>query len=186
MFEGWRPASPASVSVRIERRGPLEMLSHCLLRAIRDGKAEPRMERRIGDFIHAAMLAEVDGFLAGLTNRHRFRLDLAPEIREECRTYKALAFDCVFLTHQLKQLEFKGERMLTDIFGIFAGQYLGRARPKFNLLPPDAAGLLAGEGDTQAKARMLCDYLAGMTDGFAARTYRRLTDPDFGSMVDLV
>jgi dGTPase len=157
-----------------------------LLRAIRDGKAEPRMERRIGDFIHAATLTEVDGFLSAVTNRHRFHLVLDPVMREECKTYKALAFECVFLTHQLKQLEFKGERMLTDIHGIFCGQYLGRDRPKFNLLPPDAAELIAAAPDPRHKARLLCDYLAGMTDGFAARTYRRLTDPDFGCIVDLV
>jgi dGTPase len=36
------------------------------------------------------------------------------------------------------------------------------------------------------KARILCDYVAGMTDGFAVRTYKRLFDPDFGSILDLV
>jgi dGTPase len=33
---------------------------------------------------------------------------------------------------------------------------------------------------------VLCDYLAGMTDGFASRIYKRLFDADFGSIVDLV
>jgi dGTPase len=33
---------------------------------------------------------------------------------------------------------------------------------------------------------VLCDYLAGMTDAFAARIYKRLFDADFGSIVDLV
>jgi dGTPase len=37
----------------------------------------------------------------------------------------------------------------------------------------------------RAKARMLCDYIAGMTDGFAIRTHKRLFDPDFGSILDL-
>jgi dGTP triphosphohydrolase len=36
------------------------------------------------------------------------------------------------------------------------------------------------------KARILCDYVAGMTDGFAVRTYKRLFDPDYGSILDLV
>ena len=36
-----------------------------------------------------------------------------------------------------------------------------------------------------AKARILCDYIAGMTDGFAIRTYKRLFDPHFGSILDL-
>ena len=157
-----------------------------LLQAIHDGKAEPRMERRIGDFIRAATLAERPGHLAGLTNRHRYALDIEPEILIECRTYKKLAFERVFLTHQLKQLEYKGERMLTEVFSIFASQYLERAEPDFNLLPPDTAALLQSESQPSGRARVLCDYLAGMTDGFASRTCKRLTDPDFGSIVDLV
>ena len=44
---------------------------------------------------------------------------------------------------------------------------------------------LAGD-DTNRRARIICDYLAGMTDGFAIRIYKRLFDPDFGSIVDLV
>ncbi len=157
-----------------------------LLAAIRAGKAEPRMERRIGDFIHAATLQEDLNFLSSLSHRHAYRLAVDADIREECRTYKALAFDCVFKTHQLKQLEFKGERLLTEVFGIFAGQYLEREKPAFNLLPPDTAEIILAEPDKNLKARRLCDYLAGMTDGFAARTIKRLTDPDFGSIVDLV
>jgi dGTPase len=34
--------------------------------------------------------------------------------------------------------------------------------------------------------RIICDHLAGMTDGFAIRTYRRLFDPRFGSIADLI
>ena len=40
--------------------------------------------------------------------------------------------------------------------------------------------------DEATRARLLCDYISSMTDGFAIRTYKRLADPDFGSIVDLV
>ncbi|MDB4277094.1 hypothetical protein N9892_00170 [bacterium] len=36
------------------------------------------------------------------------------------------------------------------------------------------------------KARLVCDFLAGMTDGYAVRMYRRLFEPGFGSIGDLV
>lgn len=36
------------------------------------------------------------------------------------------------------------------------------------------------------RAILVCDYIAGMTDGFAVRTYKRLFDPEFGSIADLV
>ena len=37
----------------------------------------------------------------------------------------------------------------------------------------------------RAKARQICDWLAGLTDGMIVRTYRRLFDPEFGSIRDL-
>jgi dGTPase len=33
--------------------------------------------------------------------------------------------------------------------------------------------------------RRICDWLAGFTDGMIVRTYRRLFDPEFGSIRDL-
>ena len=38
----------------------------------------------------------------------------------------------------------------------------------------------------EEKARLVCDFLAGMTDGFAVRMYQRLFSPGFGSIGDLV
>jgi dGTPase len=36
------------------------------------------------------------------------------------------------------------------------------------------------------RARLVCDAIARMTDSLATRTYKRLFDADFGSIVDLV
>ena len=36
------------------------------------------------------------------------------------------------------------------------------------------------------RARLVCDFLAGMTDGYAVRMYQRLFSPGFGSIGDLV
>ena len=77
--------------------------------------------------------------------------------------------------------------MLSELFRSLAGEYLDRERPLFNLLPDETTDLIVGAGeDRLRRARLLCDYIAGMTDGFATRTYKRLTDPDFGSIADLV
>ncbi|MDP3068973.1 MAG: hypothetical protein Q8N18_01735 [Opitutaceae bacterium] len=37
----------------------------------------------------------------------------------------------------------------------------------------------------RCKARQICDWLAGLTDGMIVRTYQRLFDPQFGSIRDL-
>jgi dGTPase len=35
------------------------------------------------------------------------------------------------------------------------------------------------------KRRLLCDHLASLTDGQAIRAYKRLYEPDFGTLMDL-
>jgi dGTPase len=45
--------------------------------------------------------------------------------------------------------------------------------------------LIEAEATQAGKARQICDWLAGLTDGMIVRTYRRLFDPEFGSLRDL-
>ena len=61
-------------------------------------------------------------------------------------------------------------RALLNVFGL-RGLFLGE--------------ILKLETD-EKRARLVCDFLAGMTDGYAARTFRRLFEPGFGSIGDLV
>jgi dGTPase len=54
-----------------------------------------------------------------------------------------------------------------------------------NILPPRVGRLIDAEPTEAGKARQICDWLAGLTDGMIVRTYRRLFDPEFGSIRDL-
>ena len=54
-----------------------------------------------------------------------------------------------------------------------------------NILPPRVGRLVEAETTVDGKARRICDWLAGLTDGMIVRTYKRLNDPDFGSLRDL-
>ena len=49
----------------------------------------------------------------------------------------------------------------------------------------EVGALLDAAKGKKAKARQICDWLAGLTDGMIVRTYRRLFDPEFGSIRDL-
>jgi dGTPase len=42
---------------------------------------------------------------------------------------------------------------------------------------PDEWRARAGDAGTPRAARVVCDYIAGMTDRFALEEYKRLTDP---------
>jgi dGTPase len=59
----------------------------------------------------------------------------------------------------------KAERVLEDLFNA----YLGNPR----ILPKNVRLRM----DDQPPARVVCDYIAGMTDRFALQEYQRLFDP---------
>ena len=61
-----------------------------------------------------------------------------------------------------------------------------RGMPNLMIVDPcDASEIEQADGE-EKKARLVCDFLAGMTDGYAARMYKRLFTPDFGSIGDLI
>jgi dGTPase len=160
-----------------------------VIAALTDGSIERVMNRRIGSYIEACSLAARHGFLSDLTNRHRYDLVIAPPVRREQTLFARLANDLVFRSPQVSQLEHKGQMMVTRLFEALRDTYLVD-RPRFGrpaLISRDfEQDLERADLAVPARARILCDYLAGMTDGFATRVYRRMFDPGFGSIVDLV
>jgi dGTPase len=159
-----------------------------LIRAIRQRRVDPFVGKRIGHYIRATRLESQTNFLSHLTNRHRYQLVIDENAKTESEIFKKLAFELVFLSPQLKQLEHKGSRMLRQLWEILETRYVKGERidgQDFQLLPADTVREIEQASDAEARARLVCDYLAGMTDGYAARTYKRLFSPDFGSINDL-
>lgn len=160
-----------------------------LIKAIKDGRIEGAMGRKIGEFIAAANLVSSDGFMSDKSNRHRYRLEVAPEIETICKLYKRLSFDLVFRSQQLQQLDMKSDFILTRLFEVFAKYYIEPSTPgsgHFQLLSKEEEDQIFSADSESDRARLVCDILARMTDGVASRTYKRLFDADFGSIVDLV
>ena len=158
-----------------------------LCRAIRRRRLEPLMGRKVGDFINAVKLAEAaPNFMSGETTRYRYNLIIDPETVAESKLYKKISLDLVFRAPQLQQLDHKAYRILGELFSIFADNYIGTEKRRLRLLPAEVEKTIALAPDDNTRARLICDLMAKMTDRFAVRTYRRLADPDFGSIVDLV
>jgi dGTPase len=158
-----------------------------LIGVIGAGGLERSMNRKIGHFVEVCSLVERDNFMSERTNRYKFGLAIDPEIVHEQKLYARLARDLVFLSPQVCQLEHKGGFMLERLFDALRENYLQDRPSNHPLLSRDfEVEMSQAGGDTQRRARIICDYLAGMTDGFAIRIYKRLFDPDFGSIVDLV
>ena len=160
-----------------------------LIAAIRKRRVDPFVGSRIGRYIRSTELVPDSNFLSGATHRYRFRLVIDPVVKAESKLFKKLAFENVFLSPQLKQLEHKGNHLLHGLWDVLEKRYVTGGAidgQDFQLLPEDAASEISQAETVEKKARLVCDFLAGMTDGYAARMYKRLFTPDFGSIGDLI
>jgi dGTPase len=164
-------------------QGEQAQFAETILSVIREGKAEARFSKKIGSFIRCCSLIERSTPASSSTNRYRFGLLVDPAVRVEADFYKRLSQELVFDHSQLHQLERKGRVILEGIFEAFSESYLNGHG--FRLMPESFDRIIRLKQDRRTRARILCDYIAGMTDGFAIRTYKRLYDPEFGSLLDL-
>lgn len=160
-----------------------------LMHAIRQRKVDPFVGKRIGRYIQSTHLRERVNFLSHQSMRYRYELAIDEEVKQESALFKKLAFEVVFLSPQLKQLEHKGNFMLQGLWDLLEKRYIAPGHidgQNFQILGPETADEIDHAIDDSSKARLICDYLAGMTDGFAARTYQRLFFPNYGSIHDLI
>lgn len=156
-----------------------------LLAVIRGGRVEAVFSQKIGVFIRACRLRERDNFMAAATNRYRYELHVDPAAQREAWFYKQLANDVIFESAQLQQMEHKARRILFSLWDSVWENYVVRAGRVIHILPESVGRLILQAESEAAQARRICDWLAGLTDGMIVRIYRRLNDPDFGSLRDL-
>jgi dGTPase len=123
--------------------------------------------------------------MAAKTHRYRFELVVAPDAEQEARFFKELANDIIFESPQLQQVEHKARLVLSSLWDSCWRNYVEQGPRVIRILPPNVGVLIAAEETVSGKARRICDWLAGLTDGMIVRTYRRLFDPEFGSIRDL-
>ena len=164
---------------------PRQQLLDALFDAIRGDRLEGVFSQKIGAFIRACRLREWKNFMAPRTNRYRFELVVSDEVQNEAQFFKKMANDIIFESPQLQQIEHKARRVLFDLWDSAWSNYVDKGARVIHILPTRVEKLIDAEATRAGKARQICDYLAGLTDGMIVRTYRRLFDPVFGSLRDL-
>lgn len=175
--ETWAAGEP----IDAERQRWLDQL----FAAIRGDRLEGAFAQKIGAFITACRLRERENFMAARTNRYRFELIVGAAAEREAAFYKKMANDIIFESPQLQQLEHKARKVLLDLWESCWRNYVEKGPRVIRILPPRVGRLVDAAETPAAKARQICDWLAGLTDGMITRTYRRLFDPEFGSLRDL-
>jgi len=157
-----------------------------LLDLMAKGKLPQRMNFIIGKLIQSISLKTQNNFMTKKTRRYGFKLVLKPMAWARIQLHKALCKELVYGSSALQQIEFKGGEILRKLAKTLLKNYLCTTSKPAVLVPTDVHRAVMGTGKNAEKARLLCDHLSGMTDAYALRSYKRLLDPDYGSISELI
>jgi dGTPase len=159
-----------------------------LMEIMAQKKLQPKMNVMIGDLIKSASVKPKENFMTCATRRHAYALIREPEAEAESRIklHKALCRELVFGSSALQQIEFKGGHVLRELARTLFSNYLETSGKPAMLTPADVHRAVTGAAGKAEAARLLCDHLSGMTDAYAQRSYKRLLDPDYGSISELI
>ncbi|CAI0700025.1 Deoxyguanosinetriphosphate triphosphohydrolase [Serratia liquefaciens] len=96
------------------------------------------------------------------------------EIENEIQQLKDLTYAMVIKKHEIKTLEFKGGKIISDLF-------LTINENRDELLPEKYI-LKINENKSTPPERFVCDFISGMTDNYASSLYDRLFTTNSGSI----
>lgn len=128
----------------------------------------------VGAFIRAVELQQQQLFEHPLLD---WQAVLTPEAAACLHIVKQFVWDQVISIPEVKSFEYKGQVVVMELFRVFW------ANPE-RLLPRSRVAKLDAATSEQQRMRLLCDYVAGMTDDFATRVYAKLFSPYQGSIFD--
>jgi dGTPase len=165
--------------------GEEEKYINDIIEWIKKRKFKAKFGYQIGEFIRSVKIEKRKSFIDKKTNRYKYNLIIEPEIFNKVELYKKIAIDIVFKSTQLHQMEYKGNKMVESLFNVFHEGYI-KNNHKFKILPEFNDKLVRDAKSKNVKARLICDYISGMTDAYAMRTYKRLFDADYSSLADLI
>ena len=153
---------------------------------IRKDRLEAVFGVKIGDFIRSCRLVPRESPLSRVTNRYAFSLEVNSEAKRTARFFKRVALDLIFRSAPLQQMDYKGDRILEDLFRALSGSYLESEKPRSKILPEQQAIWMKQATEDPEKQRLVVrDFLASLTDGQALRIHKRLYDPEYASIIDL-
>ncbi len=96
------------------------------------------------------------------------QIELNKEIREEVEVLKNFTYICLISSNLLKIPEYRGYEIVQNIFEVLQGS------EGYKLLPDDYRELYLKLECEKDKKRLICDFIAGMTDRYVLEFYGRL------------
>ncbi len=116
-----------------------------------------------------ALAAAAPGTAADIRALGRPVIAFSPGLTADLKAVRGFLFDRMYRHWRVVRMRRKTTRVVTELFQI----YLETPR----VLPDDWRDAALGADGAAGRARVVADYIAGMTDRFALQEHRQLTDP---------
>ncbi len=116
-----------------------------------------------------ALAAAAPGTAADIRALGRPVIAFSPGLASDLRQVRAFLFDRMYRHWRVVRMRRKTTQVVTELFEI----YLDTPR----VLPDDWRDAAVSASGQTERARVVADYIAGMTDRFALQEHRALTDP---------
>ena len=115
------------------------------------------------------------------SKRYLYTLDIPVEHRVEVAFIKKLVMRFVIASPQIQMIEETAKTVIESLFT----KFMERNNIEF-LLPEDWKEQLPHNASMMERARTVCDYISGMTDDYAYKTYAKLFLPNQGSIYEVL
>lgn len=135
------------------------------------------ISKTIHEFIQSAKPTKREG---ELMPRYQYQLDVDENIRLKCKMLKSLVWEAVIINERLATLSRKAEIVVENLFNEFTKDN------SENMLPPDFQEMIENTDDVKKRKRIICDYIAGMTDQYALKIYGRLFSHEISSVFEII
>ena len=135
-------------------------------------KRKKLIGKMVNYFIKSTKINVISGFEHPL---FKYRVGLTSDAKKELDKLKDIVKVLVIEKPEVQHLEFKGQKIVTELFHAF------KTDPERLLQPVDYERIGPNNENID---RVICDYIAGMTDEYAITRYKNLFEPRSGSIFD--
>ncbi len=116
-----------------------------------------------------------------ISQRYLYTLDIPIEYQIEIAYIKKLSWEFVIQSPQVRLLEERAKHIVRCLFL----KFMREKKVKY-LLPDDWKEYLPDGSSPEQRARVVSDYVSGMTDDYAQKTYAKLFLPNQGSIYEVL
>jgi len=131
------------------------------------------INRLVVDLVEESRRRLADSKVQGIDdvrNAGQALITFSDPVREASLELKRFLRTNLYNHYRVRRMTRKAEQIVSELFALFMGD------PQ--LLPPQFQAKTQGPtGDPRGSARVVADYIAGMTDRYAIREHKRLLDP---------